>query len=130
MRLLTTRNPCQQIVLSHFARSTEDLGVLESFVHRQLRTTMDVICSPSIDFIHGGLDKQVTHHLFPRLPRHNLRQATLLVKDFCREQELEFAEYKFVEGNIQVLSVVRTRAPLISTIVVGVLAADDSTPFL
>lgn len=101
-----------QIVLSHFARSTEDLGVLESFAHRQLRTTMDVICSPSIEFIHGGLDKQVTHHLFPRLPRHNLRAATLLVKEFCREQELEFAEYKFVEGNLQVLSVVRTRPSL------------------
>ncbi|CDZ96349.1 delta 8-sphingolipid desaturase [Phaffia rhodozyma] len=96
-----------QIVLSHFSRSTEDLGVLESFAHRQLRTTMDVICPPSIEFIHGGLDKQVTHHLFPRLPRHNLRQASLLVKEFCEEQQIEFAEWTFVEGNKQVLGVLR-----------------------
>lgn len=61
---LSRRRPLQ-IVLSHFSRSTEDLGVLESFAHRQLRTTMDVICSPSIEFIHGGLDKSVL--LPPRL---------------------------------------------------------------
>lgn len=39
--MLNPRRP-DQIVLSHFSRSTEDLGVLESFPHRQLRTTMDV----------------------------------------------------------------------------------------
>lgn len=65
-----------------------------------------VICDPSIEFIHGGLDKQVTHHLFPRLPRHNLRAASLLVKEFCKEQDLEFAEWGFVEGSAQVMSVV------------------------
>ena len=87
-----------QIVLSHFARSTDDLGPIESFPSRQLRTTMDVVCSPWIEFFHGGLHLQVTHHLFPRIPRHNLRKASLLVKQFCREQELEYAEYSFTEG--------------------------------
>ncbi len=90
--------PVAQIVLSHFARSTDDLGPTESFVSRQLRTTMDVICDPSIEFLHGGLHLQVTHHLFPRIPRHNLRKASLLVKEFCKEQEMEYAEYHFVEG--------------------------------
>ncbi|KAJ9106859.1 hypothetical protein QFC19_002988 [Naganishia cerealis] len=89
-----------QIVLSHFARSTEDLGPIESFPSRQLRTTMDVVCSPWIEFFHGGLHLQVTHHLFPRIPRHNLRKASLLVKEFCKEQELEYAEYSFVEGQV------------------------------
>lgn len=67
---------------------------------------LQVICDPSIEFIHGGLDKQVTHHLFPRIPRHNLRAASLLVKEFCKEQDLEFAEWGFQEGSRQVMSVV------------------------
>ncbi|KAK0544415.1 hypothetical protein OC861_004860 [Tilletia horrida] len=62
-----------QIVLSHFAQSSVDLGLFESFPSRQLRTTMDVLCPPSLDFLHGGLHMQVSHHLFPRIPRHNLR---------------------------------------------------------
>jgi len=96
-----------QIVLSHFSRSTADLGPTESFVDRQLRTTSDVICDPSIEFIHGGLHLQVTHHLFPRLPRHNLRAASLFVKEFAKEQGLEYAEFRFVEGNKEVLGVLK-----------------------
>lgn len=66
-----------------------------------------MICSPSIEFIHGGLHLQVTHHLFPRLPRHNLRKASLLVKKFAKEQGLEYAEFGFVEGNSEVCGVLK-----------------------
>ena len=52
-----------QITLSHFAQSTEDLGLYESFPSRQLRTTMDVTCPEWIEWIHGGLHMQVTHHV-------------------------------------------------------------------
>ena len=52
-----------QIVLSHFAQSTEDLGLYESFPARQIRTTMDVTCPEYMEFIHGGLNMQVTHHV-------------------------------------------------------------------
>lgn len=107
-------------MLSHFSRSTEDLGVTESFFARQLRTTVDVICSPSIEFIHGGLHLQVTHHMFPRLPRHNLRDASLIVKEFAKEQELEYAEFGFVEGNGDVRSVLKQVADQVK--IVGMVA--------
>lgn len=64
-----------QITLSHFAMSTSDLGQSESFVSRQLRTTMDVSCPEWLDFFHGGLHYQAIHHLFPRLPRHKIGRA-------------------------------------------------------
>ncbi|KAH7883522.1 fatty acid desaturase-domain-containing protein [Phlebopus sp. FC_14] len=96
-----------QIVLSHFSMSTADLGPTESFPHRQLRTTTDVICPPHLSFLHGGLHLQVTHHLFPRLPRHNLREASVLVKQFAKEQGLVYAEFGFVRGNGEVLSVLK-----------------------
>lgn len=111
-----------QIVLSHFSRSTADLGPTESFVDRQLRTTSDVICDPSIEFIHGGLHLQVTHHLFPRLPRHNLRAASLLVKDFAKEEGLEYAEFKWIDGNREVLGVLKSIADQVKILV---LVADN-----
>lgn len=61
---------------------------------------MDVICSPDVEFLHGGLHLQVTHHLFPRMPRHNLRKASLLVKDYCKEQDIIYREHGFVEGYV------------------------------
>jgi delta8-fatty-acid desaturase len=99
-----------QIVLSHFAMSTEDLGPIESFPHRQLRTTTDVFCPDYLAFVHGGLQLQVTHHLFPRLPRHNLKAASQLVKKFAKEEGLKYAEFGFLEGNQEVRGVLRNVA--------------------
>ncbi|KAL8291815.1 hypothetical protein RQP46_002073 [Phenoliferia psychrophenolica] len=88
-----------QIVLSHSAQDSSEMGVYESFIHRQLRTTMDVSCPDYLDFIHGGLHMQVVHHMFPRLPRPNLRPATVLAKQWAIENKLEFREKNFTEGN-------------------------------
>ncbi|KAL2364816.1 hypothetical protein RJZ56_002233 [Blastomyces dermatitidis] len=92
-----------QITLSHFSMSTADLGVNESFPQRMLRTTMDVDCPQWLDFFHGGLQFQVIHHLFPRMPRHNLRKAQKLVMQFCREVEVPYAIFTFLDGNKEVI---------------------------
>lgn len=92
-----------QITLSHFAMSTADLGVQESFPQRMLRTTMDVDCPPWLDFVHGGLQFQAVHHLFPRMPRHNLRKAQGIVREFCEDVGIPYAIYGFGEGNGKVI---------------------------
>jgi len=112
-----------QITLSHFAMSTADLGVKESFAQRMLRTTMDVDCPRWLDFVHGGLQFQVCshligpwteelhtnfvlkaiHHLFPRIPRHNLRTAQKLVMEFCKRSGVPYALYGFYDGNKKVI---------------------------
>lgn len=97
---------------------------MESFVDRQLRTTSDVICDPSIEFIHGGLHLQVTHHLFPRLPRHNLRAASLLVKEFAKEQGLEYAEFQWLAGNREVLGVLKGVAEQVK--ILGLVANQEA----
>ncbi|KAJ5572908.1 hypothetical protein N7450_009892 [Penicillium hetheringtonii] len=93
-----------QITLSHFAMSTADLGVHESFPQKMLRTTMDVDCAPWLDFFHGGLQFQAIHHLYPRMPRHNLRQAQKYILEFCRETEIPYAIFTFYDGNKEVIS--------------------------
>jgi len=92
-----------QITLSHFAMSTADLGTAESFPQRMLRTTMDVDCPTWLDFFHGGLQFQAVHHLYPRMPRHNLRRAQALVQKFCKETGIPYALYGFVDGNREVI---------------------------
>ncbi|KAI9148276.1 fatty acid desaturase [Paramyrothecium foliicola] len=92
-----------QLTLSHFAMSTTDLGPNESFAQKMLRTTMDVGCPPLLDFYHGGLQFQAIHHLYPRLPKHNLRKVQRLVMEFCREVGIPYALYGFVKGNQKVV---------------------------
>ncbi|EGD95385.1 hypothetical protein TESG_02870 [Trichophyton tonsurans CBS 112818] len=92
-----------QITLSHFAMSTSDVSVAECFAQRQLRTTMDVDCPAWLDWVHGGLQFQAIHHLFPRVPRHNLRKLQGWVKEFAEEVGIEYKIYGFEDGNRKVL---------------------------
>jgi len=71
----------------------------EEYPRRQLRTTMDIDCPEWFDWFHGGLQFQVEHHLFPRIPRHNLRQVRKLVEEYCRLIGLEYKSLGFMEAN-------------------------------
>ncbi|RSM04660.1 hypothetical protein CDV31_009985 [Fusarium ambrosium] len=92
-----------QITLSHWGMSTIDLGESESFAQRQLRTTMDVDCPAWLDFIHGGLQFQAVHHLFPRVPRHNLRKVQFMIREFCHDTGVPYSILNFTDGNQKVL---------------------------
>ncbi|WOL00836.1 acyl-lipid (9-3)-desaturase [Canna indica] len=48
---------------------------------KQTMGTVDILCSPLMDWFHGGLQFQVEHHLFPRLPRCHLRNISPIVKE-------------------------------------------------
>jgi delta8-fatty-acid desaturase len=68
---------------------------------------MDVDCPEWLDFFHGGLHMQISHHLFPRIPRHRLREVSVHVKRFAeqhREKGTRYESWEFVEGNKKVLS--------------------------
>ncbi|KAJ5630918.1 uncharacterized protein N7484_011018 [Penicillium longicatenatum] len=93
-----------QITLSHYAMSTADLGPQESFPQRMLRTTMDVDCPAWLDFFHGGLQFQAIHHLYPRIPRHNLRKTQQFVKEFCEDVKIPYAVFTFYNGNKEVIT--------------------------
>jgi delta8-fatty-acid desaturase len=88
-----------QFTLSHFAMSTADLGPGESFPQKMLRTTMDIDCPTWLDLFHGGLQFQAIHHMYPRIPRHNLRRTQKLVQEFCDEVGIPYALYGFVDSN-------------------------------
>ncbi|KAG9249148.1 fatty acid desaturase-domain-containing protein [Calycina marina] len=92
-----------QITLSHFSMSTAELGPAESFPQKMLRTSMDIDCPQWLDFFHGGLQFQVIHHLFPRMPRHNLRRTQKLVQEFCADVSIPYALFGFIDGNKDVI---------------------------
>jgi len=93
-----------QITFSHYCMSTEETTEKEEFVKHQLRTTMDVDCPWWMDWLHGGLQFQATHHLFPRIPRHRLRSVRERVLQFCNQHGLVYHCYSFVKGNVMLLN--------------------------
>ncbi|KAF2758649.1 fatty acid/sphingolipid desaturase [Pseudovirgaria hyperparasitica] len=106
-----------QITLSHWGMPTSNLGPIESFPQHQLRTTMDVECPEWLDWLHGGLQFQAVHHLFPRVPRHNLRSLQVLVKEFCSKTQVQYKCFSFIEGNKVVLGRLEEVAAMITELV-------------
>ena len=76
----------------------------------QLRTTMNVATNPWLDFIHIGLQFQIEHHLYPRLPRHNLRKARAHVKRICKKHNIYYHEPGFFAGNLEMWKALRVAA--------------------
>ena len=62
------------------------------FLRRQVLTSRNVIGGVPVGMLLGGLNWQIEHHLFPSMPRPNLRRAVPIVKDFCESHGLPYAE--------------------------------------
>src|SRR5215212_184114 len=84
-------------MVSIFAPNHKAMPVLDKdshldFLRRQVLTSRNVVAHPITDFWYGGLNYQIEHHLFPRLPRNNLRAAQPIIRDFCREHSVAYHE--------------------------------------
>jgi fatty acid desaturase len=62
------------------------------FVREQVLTARNVRPHPLVDWWYGGLNYQIEHHLFPALPRNQLRAARPIIRAFCREQGIPYHE--------------------------------------
>src|SRR5439155_24230659 len=52
---------------------------------RQVVTSRNIRSSYLTDFLYGGLNYQIEHHLFPAMPRKCLRRARPLTIAYCKE---------------------------------------------
>ena len=62
------------------------------FLHQQVITSRNLLPSRLTDFLFGQLGCQIEHHLFPAMPRKNLRQAQKIIKVFCQERSISYHE--------------------------------------
>ncbi|GAB1694947.1 acyl-CoA desaturase [Krasilnikovia sp. M28-CT-15] len=73
------------------------------YLRRQVLTSRNVRGHWLTDFALGGLNYQIEHHLFPSMPRGNLRRAQRLVKDFCANQHVPYLETGLISSYAQAL---------------------------
>jgi fatty acid desaturase len=59
---------------------------------RQVLTSRNIRGGRFIDAALGGLNYQVEHHLFPSMPRANLRHAQPIVQRFCTARGIPYAQ--------------------------------------
>ncbi len=84
-------------MVSIFAPNHKAMPILDEdteldFLHRQVLTSRNVRANPITDFMYGGLNYQIEHHLFPSLPRNNLRRVQPIVRKFCEKHSIAYHE--------------------------------------
>ena len=91
-----------------FAPNHKGMPIIESaseagFARRQVVTARNVSGGWLTTFMLGGLNYQIEHHLFPSMPRPNLRRVQGLVRDFCAATDLGYSEESFVGSFRQII---------------------------
>jgi fatty acid desaturase len=91
-----------------FAPNHKGMPILKAsdktdFLRRQVLTSRNVHGGWLTDFALGGLNYQIEHHLFPSMPRPNLRRAQSLVAAFCAERNVSYAQTSLLASYAQAL---------------------------
>ncbi|HEY6741013.1 MAG TPA: acyl-CoA desaturase [Lapillicoccus sp.] len=66
------------------------------FLRRQVLMSRNIRGGWLVDLLMGGLNYQVEHHLFPNMPRDNLRLARPVVQAYCLERQIPYTETSLV----------------------------------
>jgi fatty acid desaturase len=73
------------------------------YLRRQVLTSRNIHGGRFTDFTLGGLNYQIEHHLFPSMPRPNLRRAQAVVRAFCAHHGIPYYETSLLHSYTQVL---------------------------
>ena len=63
-----------------------------SFLMQELSTTRNLGTSRLHDFLFGGVNNHIEHHLFPSMPTVRLRAARLIIRAFCQRHGIAYRE--------------------------------------
>jgi fatty acid desaturase len=94
---------------SSFAPNHKGMPILPKdndldYLRRQVLTSRNVRGGWFIDLALGGLNYQIEHHLFPSMPRPNLRRAQVVIRQFCRDHGVSYYETSLWRSWREVLS--------------------------
>jgi fatty acid desaturase len=73
------------------------------FLRKQVLTSRNISGNWFTDVALGGLNYQIEHHLFPSMPRPNLRRSQPLIREFCRQHGLPYAQASLLGSYAQAL---------------------------
>jgi len=81
-------------VLNHTGMEVYDAKQAGGFYDRQARSTRNTPNSPVLDWLTGGLNSQIEHHMFPTMARRNLGKMRAVTRDAMRECGYAYEELK------------------------------------
>jgi len=89
---------------NHKGMPQTDAASRLDFVRTQVLTARNVRGHPLTDLWYGSLNYQIEHHLFPGMPRLNMRKAQPIIANFCRERGISYHETSFLQSYRELLA--------------------------
>jgi fatty acid desaturase len=74
------------------------------FLRRQVLTSRNIRGGWLVDLALGGLNYQIEHHLFPSMPRPNLRRSQAIIRTYCQRHGVAYCETTLWRSYAQALS--------------------------
>ncbi|TDC45988.1 acyl-CoA desaturase [Jiangella ureilytica] len=68
------------------------------YLRKQVLTSRNVSGGTLMDVALGGLNHQIEHHLFPNMPTPSLRKAKPIVRQYCSDLGVPYAETTLIES--------------------------------
>jgi fatty acid desaturase len=91
-----------------FAPNHKGMPILDAsdkidFLRRQVLTSRNIRGGRLVDVALGALNYQIEHHLFPSMPRPNLRRAQPIIAQFCHQHGLAYCRTSLIGSCAQTL---------------------------
>ena len=85
-------------VVNHVGTRVVEPDERLSMFEQELSVTRNLGTSRLQDFVFGGLNNHIEHHLFPSMPTARLRRARRITREFCRRHGIAYREMSWVEA--------------------------------
>ena len=101
-----------------FAPNHKGMPILDKdnemdYLTKQVVTARNIKSNLVVDFMYGGLNLQIEHHLFPNMARNKLGAAQEIVRSFCLSRSTPYHETGVLGSQREILSYFhRMSAPL------------------
>ena len=83
------------------------------YIHEQVTTARNLRGNPATDFFYGGLNYQIEHHLFPNMPRYQLKKIQPIVRKYCQDLGVTYYETGVFQSFKEIISHLhKSSAPL------------------
>ena len=89
---------------NHKGMPQTEAGSRPDFLRAQVLTARNVRAGAGTDLLYGSLNYQIEHHLFPAMPRRNMRKAQLIVREYCAEIGIPYYETSIAQSYREILS--------------------------
>lgn len=82
---------------THYAEDRISGNHNMDFVTQTSMTSRNISGGIIVDYLTGGISRQIEHHLFPTMPTYNIRKSTPFVKQYFKDNGLEFRESSIID---------------------------------